>query len=82
MYYYPYWKVGTAALNVRTVSKIVLVGFKSLTYCLRSVSGPLLMQKWPSFLSQTNGFLCPVRCSVHFSAGIARKTLFIPICRY
>lgn len=39
-----------------TVSKIVLVGFKSLTYCLRSVSGPLLMQKWPSFLSQTNGF--------------------------
>lgn len=58
---------------MRTVSKIVLIGFKSLTYCLRSVSGPLLMQKWPSFLSQTNGFLCPVRCSVHFSAGIVRK---------
>lgn len=34
---------------MQTVSKIVLIGFKSLTYCLRSVSGPLLMQKWPSF---------------------------------
>ncbi len=33
-----------------TVSKIVCVGFKSLTYRLRVVSGPLLMQKWPLFL--------------------------------
>lgn len=32
-----------------TVSKIVLVGFKSLTYFLRVVSGPLLMRKWPCF---------------------------------
>lgn len=59
MYYYPYRKAGTIALNMQTVSKIVLICFKSLTYCLRSVSGPLLMQKWPSFLSQTNGFFIP-----------------------
>ena len=34
-----------------TVSKIMSVGFKSLTYCLRVVSAPLLMRKWPVFLS-------------------------------
>lgn len=39
-----------------TVSKIVLVGFKSLTYFLRVVSGPLLMRKWPVFFV-INGWL-------------------------
>lgn len=42
-----------------TVSKIVLVAFKSLTYCLRVVSGPLLMRKWPVFV--INGWLFMVK---------------------
>mgnify|MGYP006877118163 CR=1 FL=1 len=39
-----------------TVSKIMSVGFKSLTYCLRVVSGPLLMRKWPVFCHKWAAF--------------------------